>query len=219
MLKQFKTIKTEVSGAKVEPYDLGPEYSLLFSSFLGKDVRLTYLGPKPRYVTGNEPPKTTQKGKRIETSFSDGFPYLVVTEESYEDMVSHLDKRIDIIRMRPNIVLEGAEKAWDEDDWKSLDIGEAGNFYTVSRCGRCTLPCVDLETAERGREPLNSLQKYRRIDKGLPYSPIFGMNAISDMTGMNANDYFTWNFLISDGIVRVGDDAKVLERGEHHYIN
>ena len=98
------------------------------------------MGPDPRAVVINKPPPTGQKGRTITTAFADAAPYLLATEESFADVNEKLEKKIDIIRFRPNIVVSGTGKAWDEDDWKELTIGNAGTFFAVARCPRCQLP-------------------------------------------------------------------------------
>lgn len=76
----------------------------------------------------------------IATAFADAAPYLLASEESFEDVNERLEEKLEIVRFRPNIVVKGVEKAWDEDDWKEIEVGDAGVFHVVARCPRCQLP-------------------------------------------------------------------------------
>jgi len=102
-----------------------------------------------------------------------------------------------VIRFRPNIVFKGG-KPFEEDNWAEVTIGHAGKFWVLSRSPRCQLPNVDVETGTKDKDfPYKALSKYRIVDKGSPYSPSFGMNAVADRT---------------DGVeVKVGDVVKILQ--------
>jgi uncharacterized protein YcbX len=76
----------------------------------------------------------------IATAFADAAPYLLVSKESFEDVNKRLEKKLEIMRFRPNIVVRGVERAWDEDDWKEIEVGSAGVFHVIARCPRCQLP-------------------------------------------------------------------------------
>jgi uncharacterized protein YcbX len=105
-------------------------------------AQIVYLGPEPREIRINRPPREAQDGHQINTAFADSGPYLLVTTKSFTDIQDRLPpaSKIDVIRFRPNIVVSGTRKAWDEDDWKEISIGDAGTFFVVSRCPRCLLP-------------------------------------------------------------------------------
>lgn len=92
-------------------------------------------------------------------------------------------------RFRPNVVVSGAE-AWAEDSWRLVAIGDAV-FRGVRECGRCIVTTTDQATAERGKEPLKTLARHRRIGKSLA----FGRHLVP----------------VRLGTVRVGDEVRVLE--------
>jgi MOSC domain len=118
-----------------------PEQSKFFSSFLNSPTaKLVYLGPEPRTMCINEPPPQAQNGQLITTAFADCAPYLLVTEESFNDVNHRLINKLEIIRFRPNIVVKGTTIPWDEDSWKEITIGNVGIFYIIARCPRCQLP-------------------------------------------------------------------------------
>jgi uncharacterized protein YcbX len=126
-------------GTKVRPLILSQQ-SKFFIDFLAVPAaKLVYVGPDPREICINQPPPTTQGGRPITTAFADAGPYLLATESSFTDVNERLPCKLDIIRFRPNIVVDGTV-AWDEDDWKEISIGDVGTFHVIARCPRCQLP-------------------------------------------------------------------------------
>ena len=57
-------------------------------------------------------------------AFADVAPYLVISSKSWENAQARLPKgeELDISKFRPNIIVEGAEKEFEEDYWGELDI-------------------------------------------------------------------------------------------------
>ena len=49
----------------------------------------------------------------------------------------------------------------------------------TKRCGRCVVTTTDQRTAERGREPLRTLARHRRVGGDLA----FGQNLVPERTG------------------------------------
>lgn len=75
-------------------------------------------------------------------TFADCAPYLVVSDKSMEDVSNRLptDQEMDITKFRPNIIVSGAEKPWEEDYWAELQIGTgdyAATIHCLHNCGRC----------------------------------------------------------------------------------
>jgi uncharacterized protein len=137
-LQTTPTIK--LFGTSIRPLIL-PEQSKFFATFLDvPTAKLVYLGPDPRPIIINQPPSTAQDGAVITTAFADAGPYLLVSEESFDDLNARLEEKLEIVRFRPNILVRGVEKPWDEDDWKEIEVGNAGAFHVVARCPRCLLP-------------------------------------------------------------------------------
>ncbi|MEV0478373.1 MOSC domain-containing protein, partial [Streptomyces prunicolor] len=91
-------------------------------------------------------------------------------------------------RFRPNVVVAGTA-AWAEDDWSGVAIGEVA-FRVAKKCGRCVVTTTDQGTAERGKEPLRTLARHRRIGGKL----VFGQNLVPRSTGT----------------IRVGDPVRIL---------
>lgn len=139
-------------------------------------------------------------------TFADMAPYLVVTEESLHDVSARLGEGVDmdVTKFRPNIVLSGSAKPWEEDFWGGLTIiakDVNGDVYDhdddkngdvqcnhrimelvlTSNCARCRSINVDYETGKQGTgetgSVLRKLMGDRRVDKGMKYSPVFGRYA------------------------------------------
>ncbi|OLL74678.1 Flavodoxin reductase (ferredoxin-NADPH reductase) family 1 [Pseudonocardia sp. Ae168_Ps1] len=98
-----------------------------------------------------------------------------------------------MVRFRPNLVVSGAP-AWAEDGWRRVRIGDA-RFRVVKGCARCVLTTVDPVTAVKGREPMVTLARHRRFDKGV----WFGMNLVPDDPGTE---------------LHVGDPVEVLDAAD-----
>lgn len=70
---------------------------------------------------------------------------------------------------------------------------------------RCKLPNVDPETGIRNpNEPDVTMRKYRVVDPGHKTGACMGLQMVPVST---------------KGVMKVGDEVKILERGEHFYIN
>ncbi|KAL7412328.1 hypothetical protein BDY24DRAFT_103152 [Mrakia frigida] len=161
-----------------------------------------------------------------QTAFADGYPFLLVSTFSIAEVESNvvssfsgspewavkppLEGEIgekwaagkgDILRRtRGNLIVGGkGGKAWDEDEWGVVKIGEE-ELVIVSMCGRCQLPNVDPSTGlTHPSIPYKVLSKYRRIDPVDKFSPCFGVNAAP---------------MSSRGILRVGDKVRVVKKNE-----
>jgi uncharacterized protein len=128
------------------------------------------------------------------TSFSDGYPVLLTSTMSLNDLNSRLPSKVDMRRFRPNVVISGA-RPWDEDTWKVIRIG-AVTFRVAKPCARCVVTTRDPDTGVQTdpREPLKTLGSFHRAANG---GIIFGQNLIPDSTGE----------------LRVGDTVEVLSEG------
>jgi len=111
------------------------------------------------------------------TAFSDGFPLLLISQASLDDLNSRLASPISMARFRPNIVVNDCD-AFAEDGWRKFRIGEA-IFRVVKPCSRCVIPSINIETAERESEPTKTLANYRKRDNKI----FFGQNIIAEQLG------------------------------------
>lgn len=150
----------------------GDEAARWLSEFLGTDCRLV------RFDEGERRRVDKRYGRAAdEIAFADGFPLLVLSEASLNDLNRQLERPVSVERFRPNLVIRGCGP-YAEDSWRRLRVG-ATSIRLVKPCTRCTIPGVDPATGMTSEEPLKTLARYRRREEGVT----FGMNAVADETG------------------------------------
>ncbi len=152
----------------VEAIDQGDEAAGWFSDWLGTSLRLVHIAEGYKRLVNREYAVNDDD----HTGFADGFPILVASEESLQDLNSRLESPIPMNRFRPNIVVRACD-AFAEDTWNQIRIGDV-KIAIVKPCARCVVTTIDKETLERSKEPLKTLGKYRKQKLGA----IFGQNAI-----------------------------------------
>ncbi|MBK6361280.1 MAG: MOSC N-terminal beta barrel domain-containing protein [Comamonadaceae bacterium] len=172
-------VRVRVWDDEVPAYDMGAVAAQWFSDFLGQPLRLVRFDPAHRRLSSLK----WTGGIEAPNQFSDGFPVLVTSEASLDDLNGRLQatghRRVEMDRFRPNLVLRGVQ-AHDEDRLEVLRIAtEAGvaELKPVKPCARCPIPNIDPATAESEPAVGNTLQAYRR-DSRLNGAVTFGMNAI-----------------------------------------
>ena len=112
-----------------------------------------------------------------QVGFADGFPFLLISQGSLDDLNARLEQPVPMQRFRPNLVVEGCEP-YAEDGWRRIRIG-ASSFRVAKPCSRCIIPTIDIDSAERNPEPLRTLMEYRKRDNKV----YFGQNLIHDRQG------------------------------------
>ncbi|QOV40324.1 MOSC domain-containing protein [Streptomyces ferrugineus] len=164
---------------------------LWYSAYLGVGARLVYMADPGTCRPVD--PEYALPGETV--SFADGYPLLLTTTASLDALNSLIARGdhahegpLPMNRFRPNVVVSGTA-AWAEDDWSRISIGEVA-FRAAKKSGRCVVTTTDQTTAERGREPLLTLGRHRRLGGGL----LFGQNLVP----------------LSRGTIRVGDPVTVL---------
>ena len=154
------------------------------SAFLGTPCQLVFMPEDSR-----RPVDPAYAAPEDQAAFSDGFPLLLISEASLEDLNRRLERPLPMIRFRPNLVVKGCAP-YAEDHWRRIRIGEIG-FRVVKPCSRCVIPTIDPRTAEKGPEPLRTLAGYRRRGNKV----FFGQNVLHDQ----------------EGTLEVGDTVEILE--------
>lgn len=153
--------------------DAGDEAAEWLSRFLGKACRLVHV-PLER---ARDIPGSVSADEKV--GFADGFPLLLIGQASLDDLSTRVGRPLEMLRFRPNLVVEGSE-AYAEDSWKRIRIGGV-EFRVAKGCTRCILTTIDPQTGERSpdREPLATLKTYRERE-GEVY---FGQNLINQGVG------------------------------------
>jgi uncharacterized protein YcbX len=159
------TRTVQIRADTLQVIDEGLEAAQWFGALLDAEVRLVRL---PERVSRPVSPKYISEPAF--TSLTDGYPALLVSEESLADLNRRLHERgihaIDMRRFRPNIVVRGVD-AYAEDGWKHIQLGDLP-FDVVKPCARCAITTVDPAVGEvfDAREPLATLATYRRWPNG-----------------------------------------------------
>jgi len=143
------------------------------SRVLGSRCRLVYFPEQqlrkvdPKYATATDA-----------TAFSDGFPFLIVSESSLQALNLAMGLELDMIRFRPNLVAAGCA-SYAEDRWRQIVINGIG-FRLPKPCSRCSVPTIDPETGISAKEPLSTLSRLRKWRNQV----YFGQNALHDRLGV-----------------------------------
>ena len=165
-------IDVEVWGDVNKGALVGEEADRWFGKFLRFPCRLVRKpDDDPRQVD------STYAQSGDQTSFADGFAFLLISETSLEDLNSRLESPLPMNRFRPNFVARGCEP-YAEDGWGRLRIGDV-TFRVAEGCPRCAITTVDQRTGVRGKEPLRTLATYRKSGGEV----FFGRNLIHDALG------------------------------------
>lgn len=127
-----------------------------------------------------------------QTAYSDGFPFLLVSEASLQAINEAMNLSLSMERFRPNLVVSGCD-SYAEDQWRRILLNEI-EFRLPKPCSRCSVPAIDPETAEIGKEPLLTLAQSRKWQNKV----YFGQNVLHDRVGM----------------LSVGSVVAVLEQGD-----
>jgi uncharacterized protein YcbX len=168
-------VEVRVWNDTVKAYDCDQTTAVWFSNALGVSCRLVRFHPHAKRA-GN--PRWTG-GVPAPTLFSDGYPMLVLSQASLDDLnarlAAHGREALPMNRFRPNLVIGGIE-AYEEDYAAAIGIG-AARIKPVKPCPRCPIPSVDQATGLIGPDPLDVLRTYRANPK-LDGAITFGMNAV-----------------------------------------
>lgn len=196
----IEKIEVRVWNSFCEAVLLSKEINRWFQEVLETNCRLVFMPDE----TKREINEKFNKGGEI-VSFADGYPLLLIGENSLNDLNSRLEKQIPMNRFRPNLVVKGSE-AFAEDVWKKIKIGKT-IFRATKPCARCMIPTIDQETGIPDlKEPSKTLANFRKAidvfpdnfkDLGLDKnSVLFGQNLVAENFGAT---------------IRIGDEIEVLE--------
>ncbi|KAF4551355.1 MOSC domain-containing protein 3 [Elsinoe fawcettii] len=223
-IEGLDTVDITMHKTPTKGFDMGPECNDWFSECFGFQVKLLYLGDNRRNVlmstrsagvNGAQSWSSwatnvlTGSGKD-EITFADCAAYLVTSRTSLLDVSERLPEgeEMDITKFRPNIVISGAEEAWEEDYWSEISIGDV-KLDLVHNCVRCKSINIDYTTGKAGEgesgKVLKKLQSDRRVDTGAKWSPVFGRYSFLSRDSAEAT-------------ISIGDEVKVLRRNAQRTV-
>jgi uncharacterized protein YcbX len=160
---------------QLNAHDCGNEASRWFSQVLGQSCRLVRFGPAVKRLAS----KKWTLDVDAPTRFSDGYPMLLISQGSLDDLNQKLQVQgrtpLPMNRFRPNIVIDGVD-AFEEDFLETLQAGPVC-LQPVKPCTRCPMPAIDQASGEIGPDPMDILLTYRanpRVDGAVT----FGVNMI-----------------------------------------
>jgi uncharacterized protein YcbX len=157
----------DVWGNKCAGIDEGDEAANWLSSYLKTQCRLVRVADdNDRQCAAPLP-----DGSPVKLTFVDGVSFLVISQESLDDLNNRLPEPLSMKRFRPNIVVAGLG-AFSEDACEELRIGDI-TFHKVQPCERCVITTIDPESAAKGVEPLKTLNSYRKVEKAVIFGTYF----------------------------------------------
>lgn len=131
--------KVECWYSKVKGIDAGDEVANWLSEYIvDKPGEFRLL-----YYPYSYPTKGVAKKDRVYKpyknddagTYHDKTSYMLINQGSIDELNSHLDHVVKPLQFRPNLVVKGP-KAYDEDNWKWVKVGENVVFRVLKPCTR-----------------------------------------------------------------------------------
>lgn len=154
------------------------EASSWFSDYLQRPCQLLYFGEASSRI------KKTNKDDAREIAFADGYPLLLISQASLDDLNQRLSannqQSVSMAQFRPNIVVDNC-LPFAEDSWQHIRIGDV-EFKVSKPCERCIFTTVNPENGVKDaqQQPLSTLKTYRQTSNG---EVLFGQNLIPLTSG------------------------------------
>ena len=188
-------IKVRVWDDQVPAFDIGDAASKWLTDFLGSG-----LGPLRlvRFDENHHRPSSAKwtQGLPSLNQFSDGFPVLVASTASLDELNARLQAKgeaaVDMRRFRANVVLGHVDassnhalqavplNAHDEDRINTMTLhteGGPAQLKPVKPCPRCPIPDIDPDSAQSHLSVSDAMQAYRQ-DPRVNGALSFGMNCL-----------------------------------------
>lgn len=187
-----KTVQVQVWDDECAAWFVSDEADEWCSNKLSMPCRLVYMPENEkrkvdaRYATGEDI-----------TSFSDGYPLLMIGQASLDDLNSRLLEPLPMDRFRPNIVFTGGQP-YDEDTMRHVRVNEI-DLYGVKLCARCTITTINQTNGIKAKEPLLTLAGYRMKNNKI----YFGQNVLLQQTGY----------------LKTGDAIEVIQMKQGFFLN
>ncbi|OBZ68462.1 Mitochondrial amidoxime-reducing component 1 [Grifola frondosa] len=204
-----------------------PSPTAMLSKYFARPVHLVMKGPEPRAC----PPTLGVPDLKATAVFQDGYPFLVVSEESLEQVrrlvslaahksqdddgrIGGLDQRrwvdgdVEMERFRPNIVLKGSGLPFAEDTWREIVIAPEleSNPKSASSTKTFTLVSKCARCLLPNVDPATGTR-----DAAVPYKVLMKFRTGKD-PARQSKPCFGCNAVVGGkGIIRVGDWITVKE--------
>jgi uncharacterized protein len=158
-----------------------------FSQYLQQPCQLLFFGAESQRLV---------KNKDSQVGFADGYPLLLISQASLDNLNSQYKATSTTIAMaqfRPNIVVNNCD-AFAEDTWQHIRIGTV-EFEITKPCSRCIFTTVNPDSGQKHpqQEPLTTLKNFRQVANG---DILFGQNLVA----------------LNQGQIKRGDNIEVLKR-------
>lgn len=138
-----------------------------FSETLGFSCKLVKIISK-----GDRKHNSSRLNQTLNVSLADGYPYLLIGSESFDQLNQRLEENITIQRFRPNIVI-ATKLPHEEDFFGTFQIGNV-KFKNAKPCARCVMINNNPKTGVVLKEPLKTLSTYRTSNNNV----FFGINIL-----------------------------------------
>jgi hypothetical protein len=164
-------VEAVVWRSRVAAFDAGDAVASWLGTWLGRPLRLLRFDPAQQ--------RLSDRGWTGDIAspnlFTDGYPLLVLSQASVDDLAARVGRPLPLTRFRPNLVL-GGTAPYAEDRATELVVGEVV-IRLGKPCTRCVVTTIDPATGgQADDEPLRSLKAYRH-DPALR-GVTFGRNAV-----------------------------------------
>jgi len=147
-----------------------------FSEQLQMQCKLVYMPD----TTQRQVDATYALSQNHLTAFSDGFPLLLIGQESLNELNRRLPNEqatLSMERFRPNLVFEGGQP-FAEDTFAHFSINQLP-FWAVKPCARCSITTLNQSTLAFEKEPLKTLAQFRKLNNKI----YFGQNILFNGVG------------------------------------
>jgi uncharacterized protein len=185
--ESIKRINVVIFEDNCDAVEVGKEQNEWFSEMLKANCKLVFMPDDTKRLVDKR-----YAGNDEITSFTDGYPILMVGQSSLNNLNDKLEEQLPMDRFRPNIVFTGGH-AHIEDEMATFEINKI-NFGGVKPCSRCVMTTINQQTTEKRKEPLATLATYRLKNNKV----YFGQNVLHRQKGS----------------VSIGDEIKIIARKE-----
>lgn len=156
---------------KAAAFDAGAAAARWLTAHLGKPARLVRFDKRRERASSRE----WTGGLLALTQFADGYPFLLISQGSLDELNRRLEHPLPMNRFRPNIVVDGLPP-FGEDSVDEF-VADGVRLKVVKPCDRCVITTTDQITGARtSDQPLQTLKEFR-FDRNLR-GMLFGQNLI-----------------------------------------